>query len=106
MALNSPHVKAKSKKICIILAEKYDNKIMEKENEEKTVKFNLRLPLDVYERLGKQAANNLRSINNEIVMIILNHFDIDDGQRTLTELYRLIENEFDELKGRPKKPLF
>jgi hypothetical protein len=106
MAPISPHVKAKSKNNCIILAEKYDNKIMDKENEEKAVKFNLRLPVEVYERLGKQAAKNLRSINNEIVMIILNHFAIDDGQRTFTELYRLIEDKFDDLKGRLQKPPF
>ena len=43
------------------------------ENNEKLIRFNLRLPEDLYEKIGKKAAQNFRSINNEMIIAIMEY---------------------------------
>jgi hypothetical protein len=84
-----------------------DNKAMKAEEEESIVKYNLRLPEGLYGRICAQAKANMRSINNEIIMILRGHFLANDGAVTYADIMgKLEEIEAAVFLDRPAKPAF
>jgi hypothetical protein len=59
---------------------------MEKEN---IVKYNLRIPKYLYDKVCRAAEENLRSVNNEIIMGIAKHVADADESPTIEDVYHL-----------------
>jgi hypothetical protein len=55
------------------------------------IKYNLRVPKYLYDKLCKEADENRRSVNNEIVVSIARHVAKNDGSHTVDEVYWLTE---------------
>jgi hypothetical protein len=71
----------------LFFGKKSDNFRMEEEN---IVKYNLRIPKYLYEKVCLAANGNRRSVNNEIIMAITGHV-ADRGAPTIEDVYALME---------------
>jgi hypothetical protein len=55
------------------------------------IKYNLRIPKYLYDKLCNEADENRRSVNNEIVVSIARHVIKSDGSHTIDDVYWLTE---------------
>jgi hypothetical protein len=66
-----------------------DNFLMKEEKN--IVKYNLRIPKYLYDKVCLKAAENRRSVNNEIIAGIAQYVADYDGSPTIFDVYQLIE---------------
>jgi hypothetical protein len=67
------------------------------------VKYNLRIPKYLYDKLALKAEESRRSVNNEIIMAIASHVATAryDSRYSLDDLYELVKGVLMEVRGRP-----